>query len=546
MVRHCHETSRAILQSTPEVGPISTGHTSNTNDVERRNGRWEPALQETFSYVDRRLKSKLNQAPMTITITSVSFRISLLAILVLLQTTTNAQQPINIGSRRELFVDHLLIDTMDDVALRLHHPVLAPRPTSPLPKTRYLTVIEDADQQGRLYRAYWRGHDASFQGEKHTGHRGETVEYAESRDGHNWALPDLGLHKVNGDRKNNVILAKQPSLLHNFTPFLDTCPDVPPEERFKALAGYPGPGNKIGKAKPGIGLFAFVSADGIHWTKRKEAIPYRNEWRHAFDSQNVSFWSTAEQQYVCYFRTWTSADRLRSISRSTSSDFVTWSVPVAMTPNQPGEHLYTNQTHPYFRAPHIYLALPTRYLPGRGLPNASVDHNNATDILLMSCRAGRERYDRTFTEAFIRPGLNPSRWDNRANYVGLNIIPTSKTEMSFYHSSGDRYVLRTDGFVSVHSGATTGHVTTKPLTFTGSELHVNVSTSAAGSIRAELQTPDGKPIPGLTLADCDTLFGDSIDQKISWSNDQLKKWSDQPVRIRFEIKECDLYSFKFQ
>ena len=32
--------------------------------------------------------------------------------------------------------------------------------------------------------------------------------------------------------------------------------------------------------------------------------------------------------------------------------------------NLPGEQLYTNQTHPYFRAPHIYIAPMMRFTLG--------------------------------------------------------------------------------------------------------------------------------------------------------------------------------------
>src|ERR671928_176646 len=49
--------------------------------------------------------------------------------------------------------------------------------------------------------------------------------------------------------------------------FLDTRPDVDPKERYKAIAGYPGPGNKSETGAPGKGLYGFVSPDGIHWTK---------------------------------------------------------------------------------------------------------------------------------------------------------------------------------------------------------------------------------------------------------------------------------------
>ena len=101
----------------------------------------------------------------------------------------------------------------------------------------------------------------------------------------------------------------------------------------------------------------------------------------------------------------------------------------------------------------------------------------------MTTLAGSEHYDRIFTDAFIRPGLDPVRWKNRANYVALNVIPTSPTEMSIYHRSGDRYVLRTDGFVSAHAGSKQGELLTRPIVFSGSSLDVNLSTSAAGSLR---------------------------------------------------------------
>ncbi|MFT5092953.1 MAG: hypothetical protein ACI93T_001775 [Porticoccaceae bacterium] len=468
------------------------------------------------------------------------------SILVLLPASTVWSQSIDIGSRRELFVDRLLIESMSGAELRLHHPVKAPRPKSPLPENYYFTVIKDHDDKGDLYRAYWRETDPNYPGPFHTGHAGEMVCYGESRDGHEWQFPKLGLHEIGGSRENNVILAKQPPFLTNFTPFLDTRPDVKPEQRYKALAGYPGPGDKRGKSAPG--LFAFVSADGIRWTKKNEVIPYQPEWRHAFDSQNVSFWSVAEQQYVCYFRTWTPSKRLRSVSRTTSPDFETWATPVAMNPNLPGEHLYTNQTHPYFRAPHIYIATPTRFVPGRGnAPAYDTKDVNATDILLISSRAGSTKYDRTFTEAFIRPGLNAARWRNRSNYVALNVIPTSPTEMSIYHRSGDRYVLRTDGFISVHAGSGEGELITKPLTFSGSELHLNFGTSAAGGILVEIQKPDGTPIPGFSATECLPTYGDEIDRVVQWRGDrEPSSLAAQPVRLRFVMTECDLYSLRFE
>ncbi|MBM3859900.1 MAG: hypothetical protein FJ395_09655 [Verrucomicrobia bacterium] len=470
-------------------------------------------------------------------------------------------KPVDIGSRLELFGDRHLIDRLDGLELRLHAPQQQPLPKSPLTGS-YLTVIKD----GNLYRAYYRGTDASYQGRTYSGHPGEITCYAESRDGHEWTFPRLRLFEVNGTRENNVILAGQPPFSHNFSPFLDTRPGVDKNERFKALAGHPGYERRV---KAG-GLHAFVSADGIHWKKRDDGdvIPYDKSWSHAFDSQNVSFWSEAEGQYVCYFRSWAPyrgdrrpastkddqqnreagrASELRSISRMTSPDFRRWSAPVAMNPNLPAEHLYTSQTHPYFRATHIYVALPTRYTAGRVGAGKTHSMLGATDILFMTSRAGTTTFDRLFTEAFIRPGLESERWESRANYVGLNVVPTSPTEMSVYHSkSGHRYVLRTDGFVSVRAGAREGELLTRPLVFRGNELVLNYSTSAGGSVRVEIQDAGGKPHAGFRLDESLESVGDKIEQAVQWKDaPNLGALDGKPVRLRFVMKEADLYSLQF-
>lgn len=447
-------------------------------------------------------------------------------------------EPIELGSRLELFVDNYLIEEMHGVELRLHQPVKVPRAKSPLPEQHMVTVIKDDAK----YRAWYRGKDPGYVGVTHHGNAGETVHYAESRDGHEWEFPHLRLHEIGGSLENNVILSDFAPFAATFMPFLDTRPGVSANERYKAVAGYPGPGNKVGLDEPGRGLFVFASRDGISWRNLGEAIRYRPEWRHAFDSPNVAFWSQAEQLYVCYFRTWTRPENLRGVSRATSPDFVNWSDPVELHPNQPGEHLYTTMTHPYVRAPHIYVSLPTRFVPGRGSPPGYESKDvNATDILFMSQRAGLPEFDRTFLQAFIRPGLEPKQWINRANYVALNVVPTSPTEMSIYHRSGDRYVMRTDGFASAHAAAQPGHLLTKALTFAGAGLQLNLSTSAVGSVQVDILDASG-----MVLAASHEQFGDEIDRIIFWRDrPDVVEFSGRPVRLRFTLVDADLYSFRF-
>lgn len=457
-------------------------------------------------------------------------------LLILMSAAAAYTQPLDLGSRRELFVDRYLIEELRGVELRLHSPVKAPRAKSPLPEKHMVTVIKDGDR----YRAWYRSNDPTYTGPFHSGHPGETVHYAESVDGQEWTFPTFQLHEFEGKKGNNVILAKLPPYLTNFMPFLDTRPGVDPAERYKAVAGYPGGGNKLGLKKSGIGLFGFVSPDGITWTKKNEIIPYRPEWRHAFDSPNVAFWSEAEQRYVCYFRTWTEPGRLRSISRATSPDFVNWSDPVDMHPNRPGEHLYTSGTHPYVRAPHIYLALPTRFVP-LAKDSADTVQDNVTDVLFMTSRAGSNQYDRTFLEPFIRPGLDPKRWTNRANYTAVNVVQTAPDELSIYHRNGDRYVLRIDGFTSAHAGVEQGEVLTKLLTFSGKDMLLNFSASAIGSVRVDLLSPSGQ-----ILAASEKITGDAIDQPVKWrAGADLAKLAGKPVRLRFTLQDVDLYAFRF-
>ena len=78
-------------------------------------------------------------------------------------------------------------------------------------------------------------------------------------------------------------------------------------------------------------------------------------------------------------------------------------------------------------------------------------------------------------------------------------------------------------------------------------LLLNFATSAAGSLRCEIQDADtGKPIPGFTLADSDEMFGDSLDRPMTWnSNSELKALVGKPIRLRFELKDADLYALRF-
>jgi hypothetical protein len=461
----------------------------------------------------------------------------------------NENKIINIASRLELFTDYYLIDSLNNAELKLHHPIdkgIVLKFDKPWegPFSGYCTVIDN----GEKYQLYYRGLPTAGK----DGRTDEHTCYAESNDGINWNKPDLKIYEINGTFNNNVILSDAAPVTHNFSPFLDTRKNVNPKQKYKALGG-------IEKS----GLIAYVSPDGIHWNKLQDSSVFT---KGKFDSQNVSFWSENEQCYICYFRTWTREgySGFRTVSRTTSEDFIKWTKPVEMDFGEtPREQIYTNQTSPYFRAPHIYVSVAARFMPKRQVLSDEQARKlnvnpkyfkDCSDAILITSR-GSNKYDRTFMEGFIRPGIGLQNWVSRSNYPALNIVQTSPTEMSIYVNQDyaqptahlRRYSLRLDGFTSVHASYKGGEMITKPFSFTGDNLFINFSTSAAGVIKVEVQDIDGKAINGFEMENCNEIIGNEIEKTVKWkSNKNVEELIGKPIKLRFFMKDADLYSIKFE
>jgi hypothetical protein len=382
------------------------------------------------------------------------------------------------------------------------------------------------------------------------------------------------MHEWDGNTRNNIFLTEEP-FTHNFAPFLDSRPGVQEAQRFKAFSrSFIGP-----KTEENAVLNALFSADGVKWTlsARKPVIT-----DGVFDSQNVGFWSEAEERYVAYYRTFstvdafdsavtaptTTANRMRSIMRATSQDFTHWQPGALMdyrTCGQPApvEEFYINQTRPYFRAPHIYVALPARFMASRrAITEEEADavgvhttqRKDSSDACFMTTRPGQTWYDRTFMEAFVRPGIGPSHWSGRCNYPADGVVQTGPHEMSFYVDEhyaqpGNqlrRYSLRLDGFSSCHASYAGGELLTKPLIFSGCELELNYETDAAGSLRVEICDAEARPIAGYTLADAVDVFGNRIAGRARWNaGTDVSRLAGTPIRLRFAMRDADLYSIRF-
>jgi len=439
--------------------------------------------------------------------------------------------PIDIGTRRELFVDDYVVDSLSGTAaFDLKKPqaqevsLVTGEPWEGN-TSGYFTVFQD----GPLYRMYYRGWHHEDGSMAHP----ETTCYAESTDGINWTKPSLGIIEYGGSTDNNIIWKSPGS--HNFTPFKDANPNASPDGKYKALTRNAVSGG-------GHGLYALKSPDGIHWSLMSQQ-PVITEG--AFDSQNLAFWDAHRGHYVDYHRDFRSG--VRDIKTATSDDFLNWSDPdwLDYPPGTPSEHLYTNAVLPYERAPHLLLGFPTRYYPS----------TQQVEPILMSSRDG-QTFQR-WNEALIPITAPEDRDGNRSNYMawGLVQLPHSDRELSVYATEAyyegpdsriRRFTYRVDGFVSAGATGGVGQLLTKPPLFEGDRLQVNFATFGQGTLRAELQDAAGNPIPGFTLADSQALSGDEIEQVLSWSGDtNVGQLAGTPVRILFELHDADLYSFHF-
>jgi hypothetical protein len=485
--------------------------------------------------------------------------LALFCVIPLLAALAPAGEAIRIGSRRELFVDDYLIGRRDGVELRLQKPspreiVLVHDAPWEGSGCGYYTVFRD----GKRFRMFYKAWGLTDEDGVRRADRPICECYAESEDGIRWTKPDLGLIEFQNTKHNNIVWTAPKA--DNFTPFKDANPDFRKGEDYKAMA--------LGEG----GLWAYKSFDGLRWSPLKNRPVIT---QGVFDSQNVAFWDAVHKRYRCYLRGMHGG--IRDIRVSTSSDFIAWSEPKLLQyVDSPDEHLYTNQVQPYLRAEHIYLGFPTRYVERPWSPSflalPDLDHRRQrmkfqqrygtaiTDGLFMSSRDGC--LFRRWGEAFLRPGIERKHnWLYGDGYQCLGLIetaaadPLAPAELSFFAGENywktavrlRRYTLRMDGFVSLNATLKGGEIVTKPVIFSGNALSLNFSTSAAGSIRVEIQDAGGKPLAGYSLAECYEVFGDQLDRVVVWkgSND-LHQLAGKPVRLRFVLKDADLFAFQFR
>ena len=316
-------------------------------------------------------------------------------------------------------------------------------------------------------------------------------------------------------------------------------------------------------------------------------------------SPNVTFWDERIAKYTAYFRVKlrTKGSPTRCVARAESPDLGSFPAaedcPVVMRADlgHPGRYTalkkvhvsvldtYTNGTIKYPWADDAYFMFPTEYYHygsyHQEFRKAFPVNAGALDARFAASRDGTHwrQYDH---RPFIPLGMR-GEFDSKRVYpaYGIVLAPNGREMYLYYLGTSEthgwdqddgnnklltaaglaptgrsvlsRAVVRRDGFVSVRAAYQGGEFTTPLLRFTGEQLLINVDTSASGELRVELQDESGAPVPGFTLNDCAIIHtANEINRVVKWKQGtSLASLAGTPVRLRFVMRDVDLYAFQF-
>lgn len=444
-----------------------------------------------------------------------------------------ADEPIAVGTHAQLFLDDRVVERTDNLKRTVHQPV--PHPANPVLTTDkpweftcvtlWGTVLYD--EQDRLFKMWYQTWGNLPPPAKPT-----FVCYATSTDGLKWDKPDLGIVPFNGDPHTNIVLAPQTPWLDSPTVVKDLA-DPDPAKRYKMAFCESAP-----DVEPGI--WHATSPDGIRWTRMPRPVVRAGD-------RNSMFYDTGRKQWVVITRK-PGYGNERTVGFAEGDEFGKYG-PMRLV-------FRKDEKDP---AESDLYSMPTFMYEGVRIGCVEVyEHATGREITQLAWSHDGEHWQRDpERQPFMLWGEPPAfDWARRTPHNGPPIVREDKLWIYFggrstlKRSPDPRRIvgaiglatLRLDGFCSRDAGDTQATLLTKPLRFEKADaLMVNADVQANGSMTVELLDD-----AGTSIATSEPVRGDNVRHPIRLNGASLAACAGRPVRLKFTMRNAELYSFRFR
>ena len=458
----------------------------------------------------------------------------------------------SIGSRRQLFVDDYLLESVRDTTRVLNpaekadvNPVLrADKPWEGREVRVDAVIFEEREQLFRM----WYSSDSG-------------VCLATSKDGVHWDKPVLGLVEYKGSKQNNLLPPEQVK-----TYFFKDLHELDPARRYKGL-------ERRGSLSTTMQFELYYSPDGFHWTACSknpviDTSPRRGRWGPTV----FMGWDPIRQVYAVHnensLHRWSPAGR-RLIGRAESPDMIHWSeAETIIAPDDQDPSDMDFYCMPAMAYENLYVGLLWTF---RTIRTTIVPQ-------IVFSRDGIH-YNRSYREPFIARGAK-GMFDAAVVYPINPIVHGDR--ILFYYTGGnyrDNTTMRAlgdktmfavglatsprDRFVSFEGARFSdeagrkpySEVVTRTFSFTGKQLHLNLQANlytGAGvsgpcGMWVEIMDTTHHAIPGFSMRDFDPLHRGGLDQVVSWKGrSDLSELVGRPIKLRFHFRNASFYAFQFK
>ncbi len=372
--------------------------------------------------------------------------------------------------------------------------------------------------------------------------------YATSTDGIHWKKPKLDV--VPGT--NIVHYSNRDST----TVWLDLF-EKDPNRRYKLYRF---------EKKPRRGFVLHYSPDGIHWSDEIARAgeghdrmtifynPFRKVWVHSIKATGRIEGLEDPERMVRY---WEQEDLEKSPMWGKMDEALLWTATDELDPIHPDSDIGRPKVYNLDAVAYESILLGGFAILETYYAGKQNDRPKRNQVHLGFSRDGFH-WDRPFRKPVIGVSEQADDWNwgNVQTAGGICLINDDKLYIYVSGRAGRRSdhqgghcdargttglaIMRRDGFASMDAMGKPGTLTTRPVTFNGKHLFVNVN----GEVAAEVLDKNGQVIAPFTQAHCRPVTGDTTCQMVQWkSNSDLSQVAGRPVRLRFHLKYGQLYAF---